>query len=99
MTYKDFLTTPEGRKVSRQLVTNLIEQQIGQEHGVSSMGLGIATPLMIRSIRLVRHYSANAEHLVNLGMLSFTRSADNRPSKDRADPLGRGEPTSCRVLA
>jgi nuclear pore complex protein Nup155 len=35
MTFKDFLTTPEGRKVSRQLVTNLIEQQIGQEHGVS----------------------------------------------------------------
>lgn len=38
MTYKDFLTTPEGRKVSRQLVTNLIEQQIGQEHGVSYFG-------------------------------------------------------------
>jgi nuclear pore complex protein Nup155 len=37
MTYKDFLTTPDGRKVSRQLVTNLIEQQIGQEHGVSSV--------------------------------------------------------------
>lgn len=34
MTFKDFLTTAEGRKVSRQLVTNLIEQQIGQEHGV-----------------------------------------------------------------
>jgi nuclear pore complex protein Nup155 len=37
MTYKDFLTTPEGRKVSRHLVTNLIEQQIGQEHGVSCL--------------------------------------------------------------
>lgn len=39
MTFKDFLTTPEGRKVSRQLVTNLIEQQIGQEHGVSCISL------------------------------------------------------------
>lgn len=35
MTFKDFLTTQEGRKVARQLVTNLIEQQIGHEHGVS----------------------------------------------------------------
>lgn len=34
MSFKDFLTTQEGRKISRQLVTNLIEQQIGQEHGV-----------------------------------------------------------------
>lgn len=34
MTFKDFLTTPEGRKISRQLVANLIEQQIGQENGV-----------------------------------------------------------------
>jgi hypothetical protein len=73
MTYKDFLTTPEGRKVSRQLVTNLIEQQIGQEHGVSSMCLGVQVKLMLRSIRLVRHYSENVGHLVNLGMLSFTR--------------------------
>lgn len=40
MTFKDFLTTPEGRKISRQLVTNLIEQQIGQEHGVSQNGVG-----------------------------------------------------------
>jgi len=75
MTYKDFLTTPEGRKVSRQLVTNLIEQQIGQEHGVSSMCLGVQVKLIIRSIRLARHYSENVEHSVSLGMLSSTRSA------------------------
>jgi nuclear pore complex protein Nup155 len=43
MTYKDFLTTPDGRKVSRQLVTNLIEQQIGQEHGVSSVSRFLCT--------------------------------------------------------
>jgi nuclear pore complex protein Nup155 len=75
MTYKDFLTTPEGRKVSRQLVTNLIEQQIGQEHGVSSMCLGIQVKLMFRSIRSARLYSGSVELSVNLGMLLFTRSA------------------------
>jgi len=82
MTYKDFLTTPEGRKVSRQLVTNLIEQQIGQEHGVSSMCLGVQVKLIFRSIRLARHYSENVEHSVSLGTLSSTRSADNRPPRN-----------------
>jgi hypothetical protein len=75
MTYKDFLTTSEGRKVSRQLVTNLIEQQIGQEHGVSSVGLGLQVKLIFRLIPLARHYSGNVGHSVNLGMLSYTRSA------------------------
>jgi hypothetical protein len=81
MTYKDFLTTPEGRKVSRQLVTNLIEQQIGQEHGVSCSWLRHVQKLMIRLIRLARHYSGSAGHLVNPGMLLFTRSAVFPPIK------------------
>jgi hypothetical protein len=68
MTYKDFLTTPEGRKVSRQLVTNLIEQQIGQEHGVSCLWLRQVQGLIIRLIRLARHYSENVGRLVSLGM-------------------------------
>jgi hypothetical protein len=68
MTYKDFLTTPEGRKVSRQLVTNLIEQQIGQEHGVSCLWLRQVQELIIRSIPLARHYSGNVGRSVNLVM-------------------------------
>jgi len=99
MTYKDFLSTPEGRKVSRQLVTNLIEQQIGQEHGVSCPWLVHVQQLMIRLIRLAKHYSENVERSVNLGMLLFTRSAGVYPPGNRADTIGRGESTSCRVLA
>jgi len=99
MTYKDFLTTPEGRKVSRQLVTNLIEQQIGQEHGVSFAAPKVVRELMVRSIRLARLYSGNVGRSVNLGMLSYTRSAGVYPPGNRADTIGRGESTSCRVLA
>jgi hypothetical protein len=76
MTYKDFLTTPEGRKVSRQLVTNLIEQQIGQEHAVGLLlpTLSGEIKLMIRSIRLARHSRGNVGLSVNLATLLFTRS-------------------------
>jgi len=35
LTYMGLLTTNEGREVARKLVTALIEQQIGQELGVS----------------------------------------------------------------
>jgi len=99
MTYKDFLTTPEGRKVSRQLVTNLIEQQIGQEHGVSPLDESKTRGLMSRLIRLAKHCRGSAGRSVNLGMLSFIRSACARLFRGSADITGRGELASCGILA
>jgi nuclear pore complex protein Nup155 len=85
MTFKDFLTTPEGRKVSRQLVTNLIEQQIGQEHGVSADVLVTEQELMIRSTRLAKLSNESVGRSVNLGMSSFTRSAFSSVPLTQAD--------------
>ena len=99
MTYKDFLTTPEGRKVSRQLVTNLIEQQIGQEHGVCPLDGVKEQELMSRLIRSVKHCRGSAGRSVNLGMLSSIRSACARLFRGSADMTGRGELASCRILA
>jgi nuclear pore complex protein Nup155 len=36
LTFQTLLTTTDGRDIAKQLVTALIEQQIGQELGVST---------------------------------------------------------------
>ena len=75
MTFQSLLTSVDGRQVAKKLVTALIEQQIGQELGVSCLYLieRFAADWLSRSILSVRSYNSAVVLSASLETSSCTR--------------------------